>query len=75
MRPVYWKSIGAWQWQMVTANIYSSERADLQPLLNYRVATLFLEMNRCNVSTWGRISKLCLLLNSFKEFELVFICK
>lgn len=60
MRPVYWKSIGGWQWQMVTVNISSSELVNLQPLLSYKVAMLFLEINRGSVSSQGRISKLYL---------------
>lgn len=51
MRPVYWKSIGGWQWQMVTVKISSSVLVNLQLLLNCRLATLFLEMNRDSIST------------------------
>lgn len=60
MRPVYWKSICGWQWQMVTVNISSALLVNLQPLMSYRVAMLFLEMNTGSISSGGKISKLCL---------------
>lgn len=50
---------------MVTVNISSAVPVNLQPPLNYKVAMLFLEMNTGSISSCGRISKLCLLLNGF----------